>query len=442
MIFVFKGGFSMKKNQLYRALLLCCALSLVTNPLFLVGNQGLPVNNQQASQIVDVRIIEQSESALSLAVADFMSFITGGIKSVFKPIFVMHDKEKELLDTGLTSDKIKAANSAAFRGLIVAIPPLMGILLLGGAKIGLKIIKRDLLTPKPAILNKKQNPVYGRIDRLREWWSSKPMQKMVFNDEVKDRLEEVAKKTILLRELIKKGKNRTYANVLLYGEPGTGKTLFAQQLARQTNMDFLPVTAASLLQKGIEGIQYFDEIIDMANRSPYGAIIFIDEADGLLVDRNAIDPGLDHYKILEHILAVIDSRSDKFMVVAATNRAYLLDSAMNRRFQDQIEMPLPNAQTRVKLVELYVQQILFNEQETNKQFVAAAKDLFVDAVIEFIANATNGLSHAEIADMIEAMRNKAELNKRVVQRADVESAVNQAVAKHKHNEENKKLLKQ
>ena len=417
----------MKLNRLYAAFVAVSLLLPHMSPLLGIS---LPVTIPHP---LTITINQQPESALSLAVADFVSFFTSGFKSVFKPLFVMHDREKALLDTGLASDQVKALHSAAFRGILIAIPPLTGILLLGGSKIGLKILKRNLLNPKPAILNKKQHPLSGRIDRIKQWWSGRTLQTMIFSDDIQKRLTEIEKKTIMLRNLIKMGKKRTYANLLLHGAPGTGKTLFAQQLAHKTNMDFLPVTAASLLQKGIEGIKYFDELIDAANRSAYGTIIFIDEADGLFVDRNALSPDSDHYKILEHILTIIDGRSDKFMVIAATNRAHMFDTAMNRRFQDQIEMPLPDDVTRKKIVELYIAQILYNEKETSAQFVRAARRLFVTELITQIVEKTAGLSPAEIADMVEAMRNKAELYKRVIKMVDVESAVDQAMAKHRHN---------
>jgi hypothetical protein len=145
-----------------------------------------------------------------------------------------------------------------------------------GSRVFWNVLEKHLLHPKPAILNIKQKPVYGRLDRIRRWWSGSKHQEMVFDPSVRSRLEEIEKKTTTLRDLIQSGKDRQYANLLLYGEPGTGKTLFAQVLAEKTNMDFLPVTAASLLQAGVEGIKYFDEIITMANRSKYGTIIFLD----------------------------------------------------------------------------------------------------------------------------------------------------------------------
>lgn len=226
--------------------------------------------------------------------------------------------------------------------------------------------------------------------------------------------------------------------LLLYGKPGTGKTLFAQLLADFTDMDFLPVTAGSLLQSGILGIKYVNELVNLANNSKYGAIIFVDEADGLFVDRNTLNPESDHYKVLNHILALTGSGSNKFMLVAATNHAYLLDEAMGRRFQDRVLMPVPDAKTRLELLHLYINLLIFNEKEHDKEFVAVARQLLNSTALNTIVQATDGLSHAEIKDMVVAIAKKAAATKTgMITQAHINSAVVQAVEKHRVGEEDK-----
>ena len=429
----------MKKSKLYHIIMLSIALLLPAHSILSMN----PITPQTpTNEPLRVEVVSQPESALSKELAGFIKFITDGIRSTWNRYCAMQDNEAKKLAQGSKTDKANAVLSAALRGVLLATPPLVGILLLGAAKIGLEKITRDITTPKLAILNKTQKPVSGRMDRLKRWYAGAKAQKMVFNPEVKEQLADIEQKTVSLRNLIHSGKDRNYANLLLYGEPGTGKTLFAQVLAEKTNMDFLPVTAASLLQAGVEGIKYFDEIITMANRSKYGTIIFVDEADALFIDRSTIDPGSDHYKVLNHILSIVDGRSNKFMVVAATNHAYLLDPAMGRRFQDRVLMPLPDAATRTALLNLYVPQILFDVKQTSAAFVKAAKTLLTPQLIAYITEKTEGLSHAEIADMIEAMRNKAELNKRSLIVQDIQSAIDEAVEKRKKGEEDKKLREQ
>ena len=413
----------MKRHQLY-AIIINSALLLSLSPTWCIVSQ-------QKSPI-EIKIVSLPESELSKSLAGMVKFIQDGIKITWFKWTEIPDEEKRLAQ-GSTKDKANAVLSAAFRGAHLAMAPLVCAIAIQGTKIGLKVIKRDILTPKPAILIKKQKPFYGRIDRLRRWWSGIKTQIMIFNTEINDRLIEIEKKTTSLRDLIKNGKDRTYANLLLHSKPGAGKTLFAQILAQKTNMNFLPITAASLLQAGVEGIKYFDEIISMANNSTYGTIIFIDEADALFTDRSRINPDSEHYKVLSHILSIIDGRSDKFMIIAATNHAFIIDPAMGRRFQDRICISLPDSTTRTKLLEYYLSRIFFDEKQTNAPCVIAAKALFTPQLITELTEKTAGLSPSEIADMIEAMRDKAELNNRSLIIEDIQSAGDEAIEKHREN---------
>ncbi len=273
---------------------------------------------------------------------------------------------------------------------------LFGIVALSGfygTRVLWKVIEKNLLSPKPQIV--QPGSKYGWLDRWKRSRNGYKTPAMIFDGTVEERLEEIKEKTKSIRDNIRKGKKITYDNLLLYGKPGTGKTLFAQILADYTDMDFLSVTAASLLQAGVEGIKYFDELVEMANKSKYGLILFIDEADALFVDRDTLKPDSDHYKVLNHILAATGSGSSKMMVIAATNHAYVMDPAMGRRFQERVKMPLPNEETRKKLIMLYIQEYLDEYPVDGHRFAATT------------APKLEGLSHAEIKDMIMIMAKKA-----------------------------------
>jgi len=305
-------------------------------------------------------------------------------------------------------------------------------------KLAWEVITHKLLNPKPVILLPESK--YGRWDRFKRWWKGYKTPAMIFDESAKERLEEIEEKTKVIRRHNKQRKNRhnkmSYDNLLLHGKPGTGKTLFARILSDLTNMDFIATTAASLLQSGITGIKYFNDIMAMARRSPYGLILFIDEADALFVDRSALDPSSDHYKILSHILAVTGDGNSNFMLIAATNHAYIMDNAMGRRFQDRVEMPLPNNKTREELINLYVEKLLFNIQNNDIKFVKTAQKLLNKTMINEMVEKTQGLSHAEIKDMITAMHKKAYASKQGMITVDhINNAINQAIEKHNMFEE-------
>ncbi|HSC25618.1 MAG TPA: AAA family ATPase, partial [Candidatus Babeliales bacterium] len=267
-------------------------------------------------------------------------------------------------------------------------------------------------------------------DRWKRWWSGYKTPPMIFDQSVKSRLEEIQEKTKNIRDHIRNGKKITYDNLLLYGKPGTGKTLFAQILADTTDMDFLPVTAASILQSGVEGIKYFDELIEMANKSKYGVILFVDEADALFVNRDKLNPESDHYKVLNHVLAITGNGSNKLMLIAATNHAYVMDPAMGRRFQDRVKMPLPSETTRKELLNLYIGEQLFNANNNNSSFITAARKILTNERVNAIAQQTAGLSHAEIKDMVVIMNKKANATKSgILTESNVQSAIDEAIEK-------------
>lgn len=302
-------------------------------------------------------------------------------------------------------------------GYPIALFAMVGISGFYGTRTLWKMLEKKLLSPQPQILQPCSK--YGWIDRWKRSHAGYQTPEMIFDESVEERLEEIKEKTKNIRNNIRRGKKITYDNLLLYGKPGTGKTLFAQILADYTDMDFLCVTAASLLQNGVEGIKYFDEIIEMAEKSNYGLILFIDEADALFIDRDMLQPDSDHYKILNHILAGTGSGSNKIMIIAATNHAHVMDPAMGRRFQERIKMPLPSISTRNKLVRLYINEYLFEEESR-----------FTSNHINEIAQLTVGLSHAEIKDMIVIMAKKAAASEDgLLTEKHIQNSLNEAIEK-------------
>lgn len=376
---------------------------------------------------------------------DLSSGMRGGARSMGEGIGAFNDEAQQGLFPamatsfrGFVGTAINKRNSFQFGGLIalsIAIAA-TGYYL---TRFIWDVITHKVLHPKPVIL--LPDTKIGRIDRLKRWWNGYKTPVMIFDQKVKDRMIEIEEKTKQIGAHNKNRKNKraqmNYDNLLLHGKPGTGKTLFARILADKTDMDFIATTAASLLQSGVSGVKYFNDIIGMARRSKHGTIIFIDEADALFVDRDTLNPDSDHYKVLNHILALTGDGSNKFMLIAATNHAYVMDNSMGRRFQDQVDMPLPDEITRTQLIELYAGIELFNGKEHNRQFIKAAKLLLNNEMIALVAQKTDGLSHAEIKDMMQAMRKKALIaSDGMITAAHIVQSIDQAVSKHAVFEDN------
>jgi hypothetical protein len=140
--------------------------------------------------------------------------------------------------------------------------------------------------------------------------------------------------------------------VILYGEPGTGKTLLAKAVANSTSASFLRVTGSELIQKYLgEGPKLVREIFKVAeDNAP--SIIFIDEIDAIgHKRRDARSSGEQEVQrtMLELLnqLDGFDERGD-VKVIMATNRIEDLDPALIRpgRIDRKIEFPLPDIKTK------------------------------------------------------------------------------------------------
>jgi proteasome regulatory subunit len=136
--------------------------------------------------------------------------------------------------------------------------------------------------------------------------------------------------------------------VLLYGAPGTGKTLVARAVAHETNSVFIKLIGSELVRKYIgEGARLVRELFRMAEeRAP--SIIFIDEVDAIGAKRleSATSGDREVQRTLMQLLAEMDGfdlRGD-VRIIAATNRPDIIDPAMLRpgRFDRLIEIPLPD----------------------------------------------------------------------------------------------------
>ena len=151
--------------------------------------------------------------------------------------------------------------------------------------------------------------------------------------------------------------------VLLYGPPGTGKTLIARACAAQTNATFLKLAGPQLVQMFIgDGAKLVRDAFALAKeKAP--AIIFIDEIDAVGTKRfdSELSGDREVQRTMLELLNQLDgfSSDDSVKVIAATNRADILDPALLRsgRLDRKIEFPHPTEDARAKILAIHARRM-------------------------------------------------------------------------------------
>jgi cell division protease FtsH len=178
--------------------------------------------------------------------------------------------------------------------------------------------------------------------------------------------------------------------ILLEGPPGTGKTLLAKAIASATNSTFITIAASEFVELyvGMGAARVRDLFKNARENRP--CIIFIDEIDAVGRQRGAgINMANDEREqTLNQILYEMDGFNDNtdIIIMAATNRKDVLDQALLRpgRFDRIIKVPLPDTQSREKILSYYLSQ----------------KVLEKPFDIDLIAELTSGFSGAELKNLI------------------------------------------
>lgn len=135
--------------------------------------------------------------------------------------------------------------------------------------------------------------------------------------------------------------------ILLYGQPGCGKTLTAYCLAGELNKPLFIVNLGNIISSRLgETAQNLEKIFQKAKQEK--AILFLDEFDALSRDRNSPNEHGEMKRIVNVILQILDLLDEETIFIAATNQFQSLDKAMVRRFNYIIEYSIPN---KVKIKE-------------------------------------------------------------------------------------------
>jgi len=198
--------------------------------------------------------------------------------------------------------------------------------------------------------------------------------------------EALADALVALQEGFVGGGRHAPKGILFYGPPGTGKTIIAKKLAEACGVAFFPLSLADLKAATIgQSAQNVRQIWNNA-RAAGSAIIFVDECEGAFSKRGATHSDSFTGEIVMAFLAEWDGIAPSghgggICVIGATNRRDLLDEAVLSRFENEIEIPLPDARCRPL--------ILAREIANSARFAPSV-------TAETIRRATNGLSGRDL----------------------------------------------
>ena len=233
-------------------------------------------------------------------------------------------------------------------------------------------------------------------------------------EEVKEEVKEIIE---YLKDPVKFQKlgGRPPKGVLLYGEPGVGKTLLAKAIAGEAHVPFISVSGSDFVEMFVGvGAARVRDLFDTAKKHA-PCIIFIDEIDAVGRSRGALSLGGGHderEQTLNQLLVEMDGfdTSEGIIVIAATNRPDILDPALLRpgRFDRQIYIPRPDVKGRYEILKVH----------------AKDKKLAPDVDLEIVARATPGFTGADLENVLnEAALLAARKGKEAIEMQDIEEAI-------------------
>lgn len=209
-------------------------------------------------------------------------------------------------------------------------------------------------------------------------------------DEAKDEIRRLVIEPMRHPEVYAKFNKKRGGGILLYGAPGTGKTMFAQAIATELNAPFYSIKCSDIATKWFgDSEKNIRNLFEQARKDPL-AIIFFDEFEALGTKRDSNSTVMK--RLVPELLSQIqgfDKSDSTLLIIAATNRPWDIDSAFLRpgRLSTQIYVPLPDEAARRKII------------EKNLEGVVLDPSFDIDEVIR-ITDKFNGSDVAQFCDKL------------------------------------------
>ncbi len=385
-------------------------------PMFSKG-KTTEINYNQFIEIIDKENIDE----LTIMPSGYITVVEGTYKEIkdgkeevikFKTNLPQTDQETDSLmqllqDKNIDTKVLNSKNQNVFLDVILAIVPY--ILLIGGMVFVMKTIGGAGGNAKAF--------EFGNSRAKLEKNNKTRFSDVAGADEEKEELTELVEFLKNPKKFVDMGA-KIPRGVLLEGPPGTGKTLLARAVAGEANVPFYSISGSEFVEMfvGVGAGRVRDMFKNAKQNAP--CIIFIDEIDAVGRQRGTgVGGGHDEREqTLNQLLVEMDgfSGNEGIIILAATNRADVLDPALLRpgRFDRQIQVANPDKKARAAILKVHAR---------NKKFAP-------DVDFNNIAQRTPGFSGAELANVLnEAALLAVRLNHQLITLDDIDEAVDRVI---------------
>jgi transitional endoplasmic reticulum ATPase len=212
-------------------------------------------------------------------------------------------------------------------------------------------------------------------------------------DALREELRELVEMPLHRPELLASMGLSAHSGVLLYGAPGTGKTLLAQAVANECGVNFIAVNGPEIFTKWLGESEEAVRHIFRIARQVAPAVIFFDQLDSITPVRGEHSGSMTTERVVNQLLAELDGIEPLagIVVLGATNRIDLVDPAILRpgRLGTHVHVPLPDQASRRAILELFLrgQEVL--------------------APIDALVHRTEGFSGAQLRELCERAKRLA-----------------------------------